>query len=86
MVAQASCSVIAHSEIRFRRLVARVHALGSWVVTELLVELGAAHLIRTAIERKLERYARPDPEVLRVTGADRFPRPLVHLVVGEDRT
>jgi hypothetical protein len=59
--------------MRFRWLVTQVHRLGPRVVGELLAELGAEFLIRTAIETKLERYAVIDPAILSALGGDRFP-------------
>jgi hypothetical protein len=59
--------------IHFQRLVRQAHALGPRVIAELLAEIGAEFLIRVSIERKLERYAALDPQILRAVGADRFP-------------
>jgi hypothetical protein len=69
---------------RFCWLVRRVHGLGPRVFAEFLAEIGAEHLIRTAIDRMLERYTRLDPEVLRTAGGDRFPPLPIHLV-GKDQ-
>jgi hypothetical protein len=69
---------------RFCRLVRRVHQLGPRVMGELLAEVGAAHLIRFDIERRLEAYAQLDPAILHALGADKFTPIPLHLVKGEE--
>jgi hypothetical protein len=64
--------------MRRQRLCTRIHGLGPRVFAELLGELeryGIADL-----DRRLERYAQLDPEVLARLGADRFPPAPIHLV------
>jgi len=63
----------AGADLRFRRQVERIHALGPRVTAELLAEIGAERGITTLIERKVERYAALDPKAVRLTGGDRFP-------------
>lgn len=63
---------------RRQSLCARIHDLGPRVFFELLNELekyGVADL-----DRRLERYADLDPELLAAVGADRFPARPIHLV------
>jgi hypothetical protein len=61
------------ADIRFRRAVTQLHALGPRVVAELLAEIAAAYLLRTPIEAMVERYiGRLDPATTRAIGADRF--------------
>jgi hypothetical protein len=57
--------------------------LGARVVAEFLAEIGRDYLLRLVIEELLRRYLdRLTPEMLRVTGGDRFPGAPIHLVVG----
>lgn len=68
---------------RFERHVAQLHRLGDRAVCELLREIGAATLHMTAIEQAVERYARLDPDALRILGGDQFPaRPALRVVGG----
>jgi|SRR6516164_6104417 len=48
------------SDLRFRRAVERLHRLGPRALYELLVERGLSRLIRTEIERQVERYSALD--------------------------
>ena len=68
------------ADLRFRRAVERLHRLGPRALYELLIELAASRLIRTEIERQVERYAALDQAVLHATGGDRFPAAALHLV------
>ena len=80
-IGDAAASVIA--DLRFRRNVQHLHSLGPRAVGELLAELGREHAVRTAIERKLDRYARLTPEQIETVGGEDFsPAPL--RVVGGD--
>ena len=68
------------AELRFRRNVARVHALGPRVVGEMLSELGSERSIQHLIDCKVELYADLDPGVVHALGGDDFgPLPL-HVV------
>ena len=67
-------------DLRFRRQVERVHALGPRVTAELLAEIGAERGIATLIERKLERYAALSHEAVRLARGDRFPALPIHVV------
>jgi hypothetical protein len=63
---------------RRQSLCARIHDLGPRVLFELVVEIekyGVADL-----DRRVERYADLDPELLAAVGADRFPPRPIHLV------
>jgi hypothetical protein len=73
------------ADLRFRRLVAQVHALGPRVMAEFLAELGAERTLRTPIEIKLERFAALDPVVLQALAADRFACVPIHLVQQGDK-
>lgn len=66
-------SVIDLGDERFRRDVARLHALGPRPVFELLVELGRERLLRTAIEAVVARYARLDPAALAAVRGSEIP-------------
>jgi hypothetical protein len=56
-----------------QRQVEALHRLGPRVVSELLDELGRHYGLQADIERRLGKYARLDPALLRVLGVDRFP-------------
>jgi hypothetical protein len=59
---------------RFRRDVERLHRRGPRPLYEMLAELDRDHLILTAVELKVAKYAsRLSPEVLRATGGDQMP-------------
>ncbi len=74
-IGEIAAEVVA--DLAFRRKVERLHSLGARVTAEMLAELGAERSIMTVIDRKLERYAQLEPEVLEATGGDRFwPAPL----------
>jgi hypothetical protein len=62
----------AHRLIRQRQIEA-LHRLGPRVIGELLDELARHHDLHDDIARRLARYARIDPGVLRALNADRFP-------------
>jgi hypothetical protein len=67
----------------FQRNVDRLPELGSRVLYEMLTELGRRTMHMTTIEQVVERYARLDPEKVRVLDGDRFPpRPSLRLVGG----
>ncbi len=70
------------ADLKFRRHVKRLHALGPRVVGELLAEIGAERGITTIVDQKLTHYARLDPAALEMTGGDRFWQPPLH---GVDR-
>lgn len=61
---------VAH--LHFRRNVERVHGLGARAVAELLAEVGAERSIQHLIDRKVERYADLDPDVIQALGGDQF--------------
>ena len=66
------------ADLRFRRQVERVHALGPRAVAELLAEIGAERAIQTIIDTKLDRYAKLDPAAIEAAGGDRFPPAPLH--------
>jgi hypothetical protein len=72
------------ADVRFRRDVERLHALGACPIFELLVEIGATYLIRQPIEVLVQRYvARLNPAVLASIGADQLQPAAIHLVEPE---
>ena len=74
-VGAVAAEVIA--DLRFRRQVEYVHALGPRVTAELLAEIGAERGIRTVIDQKLDRYAVLDPDTIEAAGGNDFwPTPL----------
>ncbi len=74
-IGQSAAEAVA--DLRFRRQVQLLHALGPRVTAELLAEIGAERSITTIIDRKLTRYAELEPETLEAVGGDRFwPLPL----------
>ena len=64
--------------------VEQVHRLGARVIFELLNELDRVHGLGDDLDRRLERYARLDPDLLAALGADRFPAAPLR-VVGSGR-
>ena len=68
------------SDLRFRRTVERLHRLGPRPFFEVLAERGTARLIRTDIERQVERYAALDLDTLHQLGGDRFPPLALHCI------
>ncbi len=74
-IGKVAAEVVA--DLRFQRKVIRLRRQGDRVLCEAFAHLGAKHGIQTSIERKLERFAEADPEVLPATGGDEFwPAPL----------
>lgn len=72
--------------LQLQRMVAAVHALGPRAVFELLDEIGRHHDIANDIDRRLERYAALDRNMLRAVGGDRFaPWPSLRVVAGGRR-
>ena len=68
------------ADLRFRRQIKRIHALGPRVITELLIEIGEQRLCRTYLEQRVQQYSGIDPEHLAALGGDRFPRPPLYKV------
>ena len=65
------------ANLKFRRQVERVHALGPRAVAEPLAEIGAERGITTIVDQKLTTYAWFDPAAIEATGGDTFwPAPL----------
>jgi len=60
-------------DARFRHLSERLHALGPRAVGELLSELAQAHYTHQDTMKRLESYARLDPETMAALGADAWP-------------
>ena len=55
-------------DLHFRRNVEQLHALGPRPIGEFLAELCAEHMIRRAIDTKLNRYASLSPVVVKALG------------------
>jgi hypothetical protein len=67
------------AELRFRANVERLHRRPR-ALYEMLLKLGASRLIRTEIERQVERHAALDPHIVCAVGGDRFAGAPIHLV------
>ena len=61
------------SDLRFRRRVEHLHALGPQAVGRFLAEIGAERSIRTLIDQKLDRYAELQPETVAELDATDWP-------------
>ena len=70
------------ARLRRQRHVEQVHRLGARVIFELLNELDRVHGLGDDLDRRLERYARLDPDLLAALGADRFPAAPLRIVGG----
>jgi hypothetical protein len=68
------------NELNFRRRTQHLWRCGPRAVAELLAEIGAERNIGTIIDEKLARYSMLDPSTVKALGADRLPRPVLHLV------
>ena len=65
------------ADLKFRRQVVDLHALGPRVTAELLAEIGAERGIQIIIDRKLETYVGLDAAAIEAAGGDQFwPAPL----------
>jgi hypothetical protein len=70
--------------LALQRISQRAHRLGPRVFYEVLSEIGRSLQAGSAVFEIVERYAeRLSPELLRVTGGDRFPPAPLRLVGGE---
>jgi hypothetical protein len=69
---------------RLRRLrhVEQIHRLGARVLFELVDELDRHHGLGDDLDRRLQRYAGLDPEVLCALGGDQLPVSPVRIVGG----
>ena len=73
----------ATAEIRFRRLVGHLHALGPRPVAELLTDLvGTDEQARRDVFCLLEKYSGLDPALVRALGGSGFPAQPLHEVRG----
>jgi hypothetical protein len=59
--------------LRRQRQVERIHRLGPRAISELLDEIARHNGIGEDIDRRLERYAAADREILHWIGGDKFP-------------
>ena len=60
------------ADLKFRRQVERLHALGPRATAELLAELGAERSIATIIDQKLTTYVELDPAAIEAAGGEKF--------------
>ena len=67
------------SDAGVQELAAHLHSLGARALHEFLLELIAAH--GSSVTTRLADYARLTPEMIRATGADRFPPSPIRRVV-----
>ena len=72
----------AQRRLQRQRHVEQVHRLGARVFFEFVDELDRVHGLGDDLDRRLERYAGADPEVLRAVGGDRFPASPMRIVRG----
>ena len=72
----------ASPRLQRQRHVEQVHRLGARVIFELVDELDRHHGLGDDLDRRLERYAGLDPEVLPAVGGDRFPSAPLRVVGG----
>ena len=70
------------ARLRRQRHDEQVHRLGARVFFEFVDELNRAHGLGDDLDRRLERYAGLDPEVLPAVGGDRFPSAPLRVVGG----
>ena len=66
-------------DLRFRRLVGHLHALGPRALGEFLVALR----VQEKVANNLERYGELTPQMLEVANADRWPPIPLHSVDGQ---
>jgi hypothetical protein len=67
-------------DLRFRRQVGKLHALGPRAMAELLAEIGEQRACRTFIDQRLEAYSELNPELVKALDGDEFPRPPIYEV------
>ena len=67
-------------DLKFHRLVERLHRLGPRAVGELLAEIGEQRSCRTFIDQRVAVYAALDPELVKAFDGDQFPRPPLYAV------
>jgi hypothetical protein len=63
----------AQQRLRRQHLARQVHHLGPRVLFEFIDELDRHHRLGDDLDRRLEKYASADPDLLRAFGGDRFP-------------
>ena len=59
--------------IKFRRRIERLHAMGPRLFTEMLAELAASHSLGTVIDQSLDRYLALDDTALDITNGRKLP-------------
>src|SRR5438105_11373630 len=72
----------ASQRLHRQRLVERVHRLSARALFEFVNELDHHHGLGDDLDRRLQRYARLDAELLHAVGGDRFPSAPLRLVGG----
>ena len=66
------------ADIRFKRQVKKLHAMGARPLGEMLAEIAAERNIRTIIEEMLSRYTDIPDEALELAGGDEMPVTPLH--------
>jgi hypothetical protein len=76
----ASLQAAAIRRLRRQRHVERICQLGPRIVFEFIDEIDRHYALGADLDRRLTRYSRLNPAILRAIGADRFPHPPAHMV------
>ena len=74
------------ADLRFRRRMEALHAMGPRVMAELVAEIVAAPLDQFTIEERLDRFLAISNDALDASGGDRFPPAPLHEVPGCGRS
>jgi hypothetical protein len=72
----------ASRRLQRQRHVERIHGLGARAFFELIDELDREHLLGDDLDRRLERFAALDPELLHAFGGDQFAASPVRVAEG----
>ena len=67
-------------DIKFRRRIERLHAMGPRPFAEMLAELAASHSLGTVIDRSLDRYLALDDTALDIANGHELPPIPLHEV------
>ena len=67
-------------DIKFRRRIERLHAMGPRLFAEMLAELAASHSLGTEIDRSLDRYLALDDTALDIANGHELPPIPLHEV------
>jgi hypothetical protein len=75
----------ARGRLRRQHLASSLHRLGARPLFEFIDEIARHHGIGGDLDKRLERYARLDREVLHLVGGDRFVRKPLRVIAGGRR-